>query len=76
MKKRETTRRNTMDWAGSSPASGPASGPPPLTAGIRDVYRVREMRHKLNDDGYVDDAVTRIASFLTNTLEKKEKDGK
>jgi hypothetical protein len=74
MNKKETARRNSLDWAGSSPVEGAAKGPPGAKAQT-DVYKVITMRHKLNDDSYVDGAVTRIASFLTNRLEKKERDG-
>jgi hypothetical protein len=75
MNKKETARRNSLDWAGSSPVEGAVTGPPGDTT-HPDVYKVITMRHKLNDDRYVDGAVTRIASFLTNRLDKKEKDGK
>jgi hypothetical protein len=74
MKKKETARRNSLDWAGTSPVEGKVLGPPGAKART-DVYKVLTMRHKLDDDSYVDVAVTRIASFLTNRLDKKEKDG-
>ncbi|MDD3981247.1 MAG: hypothetical protein RBT72_00825 [Spirochaetia bacterium] len=75
MNKKVTARRNSLDWAGSSPVEGAVTGPPGASA-RQDVYKVITMRHKLDDDSYVDGAVTRIASFLTNRLDKKEKDGK
>ncbi len=74
MKKKETARRNSLDWAGTSPVEGAVVGPPGAKAQA-DVYKVLTMRHKLKDDSYVDGAVTRIASFLTNRLDKKERDG-
>lgn len=45
-----------------------------MTADPKDIYRLKEMRHKLDDEGYVDGAVSRIASFLTSTLDKKDAD--
>jgi hypothetical protein len=74
MKKKEPARRHSLDWAGTSPVEGAVVGPPGAKA-QSDVYKVLRMRHKLKDDSYVDGAVTRIASFLTNRLDKKERDG-
>ena len=85
MRKKATTLRDPLSWAGSDPgvqgmpADSQASrysgmGIAHLNADPKDIYRLKEMRHKLDDEGYVDGAVNRIASFLTSTLDKKDAD--
>ncbi|MHB9152200.1 MAG: hypothetical protein ACYC2S_06100 [Spirochaetales bacterium] len=71
MKKNDSPGRDPLSWAGSNP--GNKGSTEHLLAGLehQDVYKLHEMRHKLNDDTYVDGAVTRIANFLTSTLKKK-----
>ena len=72
MSKTEVLSRDSLSWAGSRSGGKMGSeGLIPETMG-RDLYKLHEIRHKLDDDSYVDDAVTGIANFLTNTLEKKE----
>jgi hypothetical protein len=72
MRKAETVSRDSLSWAGSySGCRGASEGLIPETMG-RDIYKLHEIRHKLEDDSYVDDAVTGIAEFLTDTLKKKE----
>ncbi|PKL06467.1 MAG: hypothetical protein CVV53_04160 [Spirochaetae bacterium HGW-Spirochaetae-9] len=74
MKKKDSFGRDSLSWAGSNPGTRHATDS--LLAGStrQDIYKLHEMRHKLNDDTYVDGAVNRIASFLTSTLKKKEND--
>lgn len=71
MKKNDSSGRDPLSWAGSNPGDKRATEH--LLAGLeqQDIYKLHEMRHKLNDDTYVDGAVTRIANFLTSTLKKK-----
>lgn len=72
MRKKDSSCRDPLSWAGSNPGEGRAAEGPPGGSPRRDVYRLHEMRHKLSDDTYVDGAVTRIANFLTSTLKKKD----
>ncbi|TXT47742.1 MAG: hypothetical protein FD137_993 [Spirochaetes bacterium] len=77
MKKHDQSARKTLSWAGSKAGDGiegiglSGLGTNPGASG-KDMYKLNKIRHKLDDSGYVDSAVTRIASFLTNTLDKKE----
>jgi hypothetical protein len=74
MNKKEISGRDPLSWAGSNPGDSHATDR--LLAGStrQDIYKLHEMRHKLDDDTYVDGAVTRIANFLTSTLKKKGND--
>jgi len=72
MRKTAAASRDSLSWAGSHPGGkGGSDGLMPETMG-KDIYKLHEIRHKLDDDAYVDDAVTGIANFLTNTLKKKK----
>ena len=73
MRKSEEHARDPMAWAGSKLGSEVSALGllPEIPAG--DIYKLRQIRHKLEDEGYVDDAVSRIASYLSGTISKKEK---
>jgi len=74
MKKNDSPVRDPLSWAGSNTEDGRATDRLAVASARQDIYKLHEMRHKLNDDRYVDGAVTRIASFLTSTLKKKVDD--
>ncbi len=71
MKKKESAGRDSLSWAGSNPGDGVAGDRRLAEAIHQDTYKLHAIRHKLEDDSYVDGAVTRIANFLTSTLKKK-----
>ncbi|MEW6549687.1 MAG: hypothetical protein AB1407_09520 [Spirochaetota bacterium] len=77
MKKHDQSARKSLSWAGSKAGDGADSygvgglGASPGGLG-KDMYKLDKIRHKLDDSLYVDSAVARIASFLTNKLDKKE----
>lgn len=50
------------------PAQTEASG--------QQASKLYEIKSKLDDTTYVDGAVSKIASFLTDTLKKKDKNGR
>ena len=72
MKRNEASGRDPLGWAGSGLSDGRAADRQLASLRSQDVYKLHEMRHKLDDTTYVDDAVTRIANFLTSTLKKKD----
>jgi hypothetical protein len=74
MKKNDNSGRDPLSWAGSNPGDGRATDRLLEGSTRQDIYRLHEMRHKLDDDSYVDSAVTRIANFLTSRLKKKVDD--
>ncbi|HWR10185.1 MAG TPA: hypothetical protein VN445_00030 [Rectinemataceae bacterium] len=74
MKKNEISGRDPLSWAGSNAGDCHARDDLLVGSTRQDIYKLHEMRHKLNDDTYVDGAVTRIANFLTSTLKKKDDD--
>lgn len=74
MKKKDSSGRDPLSWAGSNPGNKRATEELLAGSSRQDIYKLHEMRHKLDDDTYVDGAVTRIANFLTSTLKKKVDD--
>lgn len=74
MKNKDSSCRDPLSWAGSHPGDGRKAQQAPVSPEAQDVYRLHEMRHKLDDDSYVDGALTRIANFLTSKLKKKGED--
>jgi len=75
MKKNMVNAKDSLSWAGSNAGDGRNSAPGLETPG-QDAAKLHEIKHKLDDDHYVDGAVSRIASFLTDTLKKKGKNDK
>lgn len=76
MRKTETGSRDPLSWAGSQAVGeGAFQGLYSDVMG-RDLYKLHEIKHKLDDETYVEDAVTGIANFLTETLKKKDKHGR
>jgi hypothetical protein len=71
MKKKESAGRDSLSWAGSNHGDGVAGNRHLAETIHQDTYKLHQIRHKLDDDNYVDGAVTRIANFLTSTLNKK-----
>lgn len=72
MKKKAAAARDSLSWAGSNPGDGNKSDRLLIDALGQDTYKLHEIKHKLDDDRYVDGAVTKIASFLTSTLKKRK----
>jgi hypothetical protein len=69
--RKENTSRDPLSWAGSGVEAGRKVDRQLTQAIPKDAKKLHEMRNKLQDDSYVDGAVTRIANFLTSTLKKK-----
>jgi hypothetical protein len=72
MKKAENGSRDSLSWAGSQKGSKKSFEGLLRGETGQDIYKLHEIRHKLEDSKYVDSAVTRIAHFLSNKLEKKD----
>ena len=74
MKKNKVGQDNSLSWAGSNSSDGgKVYQGRPQTSG-QDASKLHEIKNKLDDNTYVDGAVSKIASFLTDTLKKKGKD--
>lgn len=74
MTKKPIAGRDTRAWAGSAKSEARNLDGRIVETLPRDVYKLHELRHKIDDVGYVDGAVSRIANFLTSTLDRKGKD--
>lgn len=71
MNKKTNICRDSLAWAGSGVSSpGQNVGTRLPSDGLGDIYRLHAIRSKLEDGKYVDDAVDRIARFLTDSLKK------
>jgi hypothetical protein len=76
MRKNKVGPDDSLSWAGSNASDGRKVYPArPETAG-QDASKLHEIKNKLDDSTYVDGAVSKIATFLTDTLKKKGKDGR
>ncbi|MCE5256600.1 MAG: hypothetical protein LLF89_07125 [Spirochaetaceae bacterium] len=76
MKKTTVNTKDALSWAGSNAGDGRRNDSPRFDSSGQDATKLHEIKHKLDDDQYVDGAVSKIASFLTDTLKKKGKNGK
>lgn len=74
MKRKPAGLRDSLSWAGSDRKAGENMSPAPPASRPRDVYKLQELRTKLDDDTYVDGAVSRIANFLAGTMKKGKDD--
>lgn len=74
MMRKPIAGRDSRAWAGSAKEDSRSMGSNMADSRPQDVYKLHELRHKIEDTQYVDGAVNRIANFLTSALDKKGKD--
>ncbi|HNX72994.1 MAG TPA: hypothetical protein PKJ53_02305 [Spirochaetales bacterium] len=76
MKTNKASPENSLSWAGSDSSNGRTLFPAQTEASGQQASKLYEIKSKLDDTTYVDGAVSKIASFLTDTLKKKDKNGR
>lgn len=73
MKHRKTVSNDPLSWAGSDKSDMQRYHDLMVDNSGQDVYKILNLKHKLKDDTYVEDALSRIANFLANEANKKGK---
>ena len=75
MKSKNSGSDFSASWAGSKPGDAADLGGRFSAIKPGDWRRLYDIKHKLSDDGYVDGAVDRIASLLSNGMKEGKKNG-
>ena len=73
MKHGKTVSKDPLSWAGSDTTDVRCYHDLMVDNAGQDVYKILNLKHKLEDDSYVEDALSRIANFLANEAKKKGK---